>query len=876
MNKYAHHGFSVNMSIIPKRYLFAILFLLSFARAEAFCFTPKMRLVNELDTLKTQLWDSFMHPRDEARTKLWWFHGETETTREGIDADLKAFKEAGIGGVVFYDQTHGAQEGAFPSLTPEWWEMLKYAALRARELGLTFEIAASNGYVAGGPWVTPELGMQKIVVLRPGDTTPKNFTKLMEIPSTAAKNVVDTCIQRERITLKDDEPAMITFDAGRRIKIRTISYSVTPRGKGSFGSMNIPGKPQERYFGAGYVDMPPIGELQYSNDGKRWQQVIELRGIEDVIGHKSRQRTLNFPAVKARYFRLNIHNWQGPVKDKYTKLEIEDVRLLSYDMIDNWEVKSGLRCEVSYPLNLPEAGISEQHSSDESNTAITKQVSPQEDSKSIIIGYAPTGGQAKHGRLRIVWNGKELQSKTWLESDVMSAKAAENHYNSYFRAIYDTLSAIGCRPMGMCMDSHEAGIANWTAEMPQHFKRLRGYDISKWIPALAGYIVENREKTEAFLRDYRLTISELVGEQFYGTLARLCRRDGITFTSQAMLGCVNDNIASRGMVDKPQGEFWAYQKNGNYDCLDAASSAHLYNKKIASGEAFTDTPYFTGDDISERGWHKLLRIANLAYCRGVNEFVVCASSYQPWMDRKYNDDASLHPYIFHRHNPVWNLSREHFWEYQARCSQMMQMGRPVVDVLVYLGDDAPLKTLAYRLPVIPEGYNFDVCTLRSLRYWASLGSAQEPSFNLDNAPWAPQYKIIVVEPRTEISPEAEQLFNELSQRGIKIIRGNGKETIAQYADIVAAGIVASGVHPDMSIKSKNEPDDKTFFYHRQTDDADIYFIYNHSSHDYTTPLLLRTQRKNIELWDALTGKRTTVTDGTLMLRPYESKFIICE
>ena len=38
----------------------------------------------------------FRFPNDSARTKLWWFHGETETTKEGITADLEAFKQAGV------------------------------------------------------------------------------------------------------------------------------------------------------------------------------------------------------------------------------------------------------------------------------------------------------------------------------------------------------------------------------------------------------------------------------------------------------------------------------------------------------------------------------------------------------------------------------------------------------------------------------------------------------------------------------------------------------------------------------------------------------------------------------------------------------------
>ena len=43
---------------------------------------------------------AFSVPPDSTRTKVWWFHGETETTREGITADLEAFRRAGVGGVV--------------------------------------------------------------------------------------------------------------------------------------------------------------------------------------------------------------------------------------------------------------------------------------------------------------------------------------------------------------------------------------------------------------------------------------------------------------------------------------------------------------------------------------------------------------------------------------------------------------------------------------------------------------------------------------------------------------------------------------------------------------------------------------------------------
>lgn len=294
------------------------------------------------------LWESFLSPRNEARTKLWWFHGETVTTKEGIDADLQAFKDAGIGGVVYYDQTHGKQEGAFPAMSKEWWDMLKYAALKAKELGLTFDVASTNGYVAGGPWITPEMGMKKIVVLMPGDEIPKGFKELMTIsPVTTPERqeYIDTVIQKARINLLDNEPSQIIVDFRHPKTIRTISYQAKPRGKGAYGSMNIPGKPSKEYFGAKYIPLPPIGEFQSSDDGINWKTITSLRGIEDIIGHKSNQRTINFPATKARYYRINIHDWQG-ADSIHRNLYIENVRLMSYDKTDNWECKSGLRSEL--------------------------------------------------------------------------------------------------------------------------------------------------------------------------------------------------------------------------------------------------------------------------------------------------------------------------------------------------------------------------------------------------------------------------------------------------------------------------------------------------------------------------------------------------
>lgn len=812
------------------------------------------------------LWNEFVTPADSSRTKLWWFHGETSTTRYGIDADLKAFKDKGIGGVVFYDQVHSKAEGACESMSAEWWEMLKYAAMRAKDLGLTFEVAASNGYVAGGPWITPGLSMKKTVCIDSLITVTGSDTLCLDLrvsdphfrPVATVIFPDDTALSPIRhlqapVTVACDD-TIISLPAAKATTIRGIQYSVTPRGKGSTGSMNIPGRAQPRYFGAKYSEYPPLGELEYSSDGRVWHKAADLLPVESNIGHKSRVRTISFPAVTGNFFRLRLHDWRGDDPD-YKSFTISDITLFRRDITDNIEVMTGLRTEVTYPSATGAAfGAIAPESIRIADVApdsigIVKIVPGPGTWHIVCLGYVPTGARTKHGRRNLLGR----------EADVMSAKAADIHYDNYFKAILDTLTGIGCKPAGMCMDSHEAGIQNWTDGFETIFSEANGYDLRPMIPAFAGYIVGSRETTDRFLFDFRKTVARTIADNFYGQLARRCQADSVQYTSQAMLNILNDNIASRGRASKPQGEFWAYQTNGNYDCLDAASAAHLYGRNIASGEAFTDTPYSTSMD-------ELLRIANIAYCRGINEFAVCASSYQPYSDRKYDDSLSLHPYVFHRFHPDWETSRR-FWDYQARCAAMLRKGVPVVDLCVYLGDDPPLKTMSYKLPVIPEGYNFDVCTSDALLN--RMSAAPDSGINVEGGM---KYKALIVQDRSYISPEAETAIENLRRAGAVIIRCDKGETVAER-------LAAEGIGCDASISSAGLPDDVTLFFHRKTDDYDIYFIYNHSNHEVNQPLRLRQSFDRAERWDPYNVVKETVIpvgdrEIPLSLKPYESCFIV--
>lgn len=88
------------------------------------------------------------HPTSEYRMKTWWFFGYERTADEGITADVEALRDAGFGGVVYYDQNHAKDaraQGAEEAFSPEWWRHLRLAASEARRVGLSFELNISDG-----------------------------------------------------------------------------------------------------------------------------------------------------------------------------------------------------------------------------------------------------------------------------------------------------------------------------------------------------------------------------------------------------------------------------------------------------------------------------------------------------------------------------------------------------------------------------------------------------------------------------------------------------------------------------------------------------------------------------------------------------------
>ncbi len=108
----------------------------------------------------------FASPPFESGPWVYWFWLDVNVTREGITADLEAMKAVGIAGVLIMDVNQGtpASFNGAKFGDPKWYELFKFACTEAQRLGIQVNMTNDAGWCgSGGPWITPELSMQRVV-----------------------------------------------------------------------------------------------------------------------------------------------------------------------------------------------------------------------------------------------------------------------------------------------------------------------------------------------------------------------------------------------------------------------------------------------------------------------------------------------------------------------------------------------------------------------------------------------------------------------------------------------------------------------------------------------------------------------------------------
>src|SRR6266705_1570541 len=177
-------GFNVSTL---QRFFFSIL-LLTLAHGAAF---PAGVHAAEADLL-AQL---FLCPPGSARPWVFWFWLNGNLSSNGITADLEAMKRVGLGGVVIMEVDQGTPKGPVAFGSPAWLVLFRHVCSQAHHLGLQVSMNNDAGWCgSGGPWITPELSMQKLVWSETIVRGPGAFRASLPQPKTATNYYRDAAV----------------------------------------------------------------------------------------------------------------------------------------------------------------------------------------------------------------------------------------------------------------------------------------------------------------------------------------------------------------------------------------------------------------------------------------------------------------------------------------------------------------------------------------------------------------------------------------------------------------------------------------------------------------------------------------------------------
>ena len=480
-----------------------------------------------------------------------------------------------------------------------------------------------------------------------------------------------------------------------------------------------------------------------------------------------------------------------------------------------------------------------------------------------------------------------------LECDKFSSLGIQSVWDGCIKGITDAAGPLAGKAFsGVLIDSWEVGGQHWSPVFAAEFTRRRGYDPTPWLPVLSGREVESGELSSRFLWDMRRTASDLIADNYYGELTRLCHARGLQSIAEAYGGPF-DSVQASGKLDIPMGEFWAGKPDSPVSTEMAgssklsASAAHGYGKPIVAAEAFTARP---NDGRWTNTPYSMKVRGDWAFCQGINRYVFHRYAHQPWLG--VNPGMTMGPYgiNFERTNTWWEQGRA-WLSYIARCQFMLQQGRFVADVAYLPGDQAPPSQLnAGGIGV--TCYDYDTLSADLLQQLRVVdGRLTLPS--------GMSYKALLVRGNGRLRASLVEKIRELALAGavISCPRPESSPSLQDYpaGDARIASIASemwdgkriatartatllsqAGILPDL------EP--PLAYNHRQTPDADIYFIAHPVRKAMDCRAIFRVSGRNAEIWHpdtgaiepaAVTGPRTDGrTELALHFDPAGSLFVV--
>ena len=893
------------------------------------------------------LFAGFQNPGEAARPRVWWHWMNGNVTWDGAKKDMDWMKRVGIAGLQAFDAgqaTLQVVDTRLPYMSEGWKGVFANVADYAGRVGLELGVAASPGWSeTGGPWVTPPDGMKKMAwsatrveggkpfagrlptppktagmfqtstfggILggrAPGQNPPEMYVdqKVVAFPASAdaplpaptitssagavdaasAAKLSDGDVQNAAMELAAAREvggtSWIRWDYGRPVVIRGLTLG-TPL----WGSVYTGLVPAYRNG-----NPPTDFRLEASDDGAAWRDT----GALVVAG--TPQRTISVDSVRGRYFRLvsvrpatpppaPLGRFATPPRPIPDAVPFTELALQAEPAVHSFEEKAGFTANLEY-YQLPSGSQGAPGPKPEAVLDLTSRMRPDGSLDwtppagnwvVLRIGYSLTGSM----------NRPATPEATGLEVDKMDP-AAVRRYMDHYLGMYRDAAKGKLGPQGlraMMFDSWEASFANWTPQVLAEFRRLRGYDPTPWLPALAGYVVDTPERSDGFLWDWRRTLQQLLKIHHYDQLTALLHENGMIRYGEAHEGIyagMGDGMEMKQSADIPMGAMWQELRPGaletNYftDLTESASIAHIYGQNITAAEALTGGPAF-----GTAPWG-LKSTADAILLAGVNRFVIHTSTHQP-LDKGPGMTLGVGQYF--TRNETWAEQAKPWVDYLSRASYLLQQGQAVSDVAVFYGEAGPPVGM-YRtaLPPVPEGYRFDYVNAEI------LANKLAPRDGALTSETGMRYRVLYLGKSTErITLRTLERMRQLVTGGAVIVglRPQGSPSLADDPARVKAvidalwpgGAVAQvgrgrvfattdldAVMPQIGLTkdfgyAKPQADSNLMFIHRTLADGDLYYVVNRVDRAETVAVDFRTAGRVPELWDPATGLSRPVSYRT--------------
>ena len=471
-----------------------------------------------------QLLSAFRSPPPAARPQVWWHWMNGNVTREGIVADLDAMAAVGIGGATIFDVGVGIPPGPVKFNTQEWIDTVAFAVAEAAKRRIEICLHNCSGFsTSGGPWIAPSNSLKVVSYSLVDVAGPRRFAAALPAPPNKHGFYEDVA------GLAWPVPAAERLPDGAAGKITEVKRD----GKEIVYEFEYPADIRASLWECRIRDAAPVwmatveATLSAADADGKWREVSrETLYASCGIQVDDNVRSFGFAETSARRWRLVVKAVDCSTGDfKFEAMPLSCGARISNIANKGWFVSTAA-------ATRPYAAAPDQVVRSKDVLDLTARFNratggldwdaPAGAWRVMRIGYAANGMKCNPAS----------EKGVGLECDKLAKAGVRAVFGNYVAKVCDRVgpSLAGKVEFGLnsvLVDSWEAGTQNWTQGFEREFARRRGYDITPWLPTLAGVVVDGADESERFLADFRDVISNLLAENFADEFARLCHERGL-------------------------------------------------------------------------------------------------------------------------------------------------------------------------------------------------------------------------------------------------------------------------------------------------------------------------------------------------------------